>query len=114
MMFRLGNLGGTLYHSDTPIFKFKYIRDCLKELTILCNDMTMYPAVMYLYGIEDSTIRRFFEDRTTPASRQGLDEDLAGSPVEYYYPERIIRYSNGNCIHDCYHLVCDNDTTCWN
>lgn len=115
MKFSLGNLGGTLYYKNVPLFEFKYKRDVLVCITMLVSRKD--PRLPIEFAIDrvpdDRKLHIFFEDRTTPEMRIGLEEEMAATPVQYYYPERIIRYSSGRCIHDSFWLKCDDDVTCW-
>lgn len=115
MKFSLGNLGGILYYKDTPLLQFKFRRDVLESLNMLVdrNDPRL-PVEFIINKVPDDTkLHIFFEDRTTPETRIGLDDMMKQTVVQYYYPERIIRYSGGKCIHDQFHLVCDDDDSCW-
>jgi hypothetical protein len=111
-MISVGNLGGTLYKEDIPIIKFKFIRNSLNELEVYTRDRKVVPFEFW-NEVNEYQIIKFFDERITPDTRQGLNESLAQTPIKYYYPERIIRYSTGHCIHDRYWLECDDDDTCW-
>ena len=115
MKFSLGNLGGTLYFEDVPLFTFKYNRDVLERFELLVpRSDTRLPVEFAINKVsDDRKLHIFFEDRTTPETRIGLAEEMAKTPVQYYYPERIIRYSKGRCAHDTFWLLCDEDETCW-
>ena len=109
----LGNLGGTLYYKEIPLFEFKFNRDGSVTHKVINDDLDLYPFEMRFGEINANTITRFFNERITPSTRIGLDEVLANSPIKYYHPERIIRYSSGRCIHDPYWLKCNDDNSCW-
>ena len=113
--FSLGNLGGTLYFSDVHLFKFKFERDCLKSIEMLVDRTDKrLPIEFEINKVSDNEkLHIFFEDRTTPETRIVLQESMSNSPIEYYYPERLIRYSNGKSVQDPYLLECDDDRTCW-
>ena len=113
--FSLGNLGGTLYFSDVPLFRFKFIRDYLVSIEmIVSREDKRLPIEFEINKLSDNEkLHVFFEDRTTPETRYGVQESMRNSPIKYYYPERIIRYSNGRSVQDPYWLECDNDETCW-
>lgn len=111
-MISIGNLGGTLLYNDIPIIRFKFIRNHLQELEVYCTDKKVIPFEFF-NGVTEQSIIKFFDERITPETRQGLNETLSNTEIHYYYPERIIRYSKGICIHDKYHLECDSDNTCW-
>lgn len=110
----LGNLGGTLYYKELPILNFKFKKNKLVSMELLVEkDCVRLPVEFRLYGVSGNNLVKFFEARITPSTRQGLDEFLAQTPVKYYYPERIIRYNSGRCIHDYYWVECDDDNSCW-
>lgn len=110
-MFSVGNLGGVLYYDDTPIVRFKFIRGYLEEYQLLSN--SLLPFEIRDGIVNGDRLTRFFEARITPDTRIGINEELAKTPIKYYHPERIIRYSSGKCIHDHYWLECDDDNSCW-
>ena len=112
-MFKIGNLGGTLYYEDTPIMRFKFIRGALQSYEVLCNNRNMLPYECIRDGVGTDSIIKFFEARITPETRIGFNALLATTPIKYYHPERIIRYQSGKCIHDRYWLECDDDNSCW-
>lgn len=112
-MFKIGNLGGTLYKENIPILRFKFRSGMLVESESLTDDRRVLPMELYEGGVDTFTLSAFFEERITPPTRQGINELLAATPVKYYDPERIIRYNSGRCIHDKYWVQCDDDNTCW-
>lgn len=110
---RLDNLGGTLYKNDTPIARFKFRNNRLISKELLTDDASLLPFEFERRGLTENTIIEFFDARITPDTRIGLNEALAETLIKYYYPERMIRYNSGKCIHDRYWLECDDDDTCW-
>jgi hypothetical protein len=111
-MKRVGNLGGTIYYENTPITKFKFVGGQLKELEVYSTDKKIIPFEFF-DGVDAKSIIKFFDERITPETRQGLTEELKKTPIQYYHEERLIRYCSGRCIHDKYWLDCDDDRTCW-
>lgn len=113
-MISLDNLGGTIYYKDTPVVEFKYKRDVIQFIGELNKDCVNLPFEFCdTEKVTDHLIRCFFEARIVPETRIGLNEVLSKTKIQYYNPERIIRYQEGRCIHDQYWLQCDNDETCW-
>lgn len=112
-MFKLGNLGGVVYYKDTAVVRFKFKHDMLVDCVILVDNVNILPFELRHRNTDDGSLRRFFEERMTPYTRDGFHELLASTPVKYYDPERIIRYNKGRCIHDKYWVECDDDDTCW-
>ena len=113
MKFSVGNLGGTLYKGDIQVCDFKFVKGQLVSLVQHTDDMAIVPFDCSKDGINTDTLTRFFYYRITPSTRINIDETLAATPIVYYQPERIIRYSAGRCIHDRYWVECDADDTCW-
>ena len=113
MKFSVGNLGGTLYKGSVPICEFKFERGQLRYVEVLTSDKALIPVDCLHKGFTGDSLINFFFFRTTPATRRGIDAYLAMTPVQFYYPERIIRYSEGKCIDDDYWLKCDDDKICW-
>lgn len=114
MGIKIGNLGGTLYYEDTPLLEFKFINGSLVNCVLLVEEGTpMLPFEIHSLGVNETAIKRFWEERITPHTRQGIDEYLSTTPVKYYHPERMLRYCSGKCIHDKYWLDCDDDNSCW-
>jgi len=110
-MINLGNLGGTLFFKDIPLFKFKYLNDRLQDSLLLSNKFLPFEFRDEL--IDDRRLRLFFEARIIPKTRYKIHEDLKSTPIGYYHVERIIRQQNGRTFGDPFYLVCDNDDTCW-
>ena len=113
-MIRLDNLGGTIYYRDELVVTFKFERDHLKYVGELNKSCSRLP---YEFIGEDKAtehlLRCFFDARIVQETRIGLSEALAKTKIQYYYPERIIRYQSGRCIHDEFWTMCDDDETCW-
>lgn len=112
-MFKLNNLGGVLYKDDKEVMVFKFQRNMLVKCELLTDDIRLLPFELRHRNTDDFSVRKFFEERITPPTRDGINELLATTPVKYYDPERIIRYNKGRCIHDKYWVECDDDDTCW-
>lgn len=112
MRLKVGNLGGTIYFDSIPLVRFKFIKGSL-VFSELLNTNHVLPFEFEDMGINEESIIKFFDERITPDTRIGIHERLKETPIEYYYPERIIRYSSGRCIHDRYWLECDDDEACW-
>jgi len=113
MKFSVRNLGGTLYKGQTKICTFKFDKGWLEHIEVFTYDKALIPVDCLKDGFTGDSLTRFFFYRTTPETRQGIHEYLKTTPVEFYDPERIIRYSRGRCIDDDYWLECDNDGRCW-
>lgn len=113
-MIKLHNLGGTIMLGDTPILEFKFVRDEATYIGPLNTECENLP--FEFTDVEEVTprlIRCFFDARIVPSTRIGINEALAKTKIQYYDPERIIRYQQGRCIDDNYWLKCDDDETCW-
>lgn len=111
-MIKVGNLGGVLYYKDVPLLEFKFERGILVKSNLLTDKMNLLPFELWK-EINGWNLTKFFDERITPSTRQGIDKFLAGTVVKYYHPERMIRYGSGRCIHDHYWVECDDDDTCW-
>lgn len=111
---RLDNLGGTIYYKNEKVVSFKYERDILIFVSEINRQCSLLPyEFLNVDRATDHLIRCFFDARIVPETRIGLNELLAKTEIQYYYPERIIRYQSGRCIHDEFWLKCDDDRTCW-
>lgn len=111
-MYSVGNLGGILYNKETPILRFKFVKGVLRECEAFTDNMNLMPFDIVRHGLWEGVVE-FFSDRCTPDTRQGIHETLKETPMQYYHPERMLRYCHAQCIHDNYWIEQDDDNTCW-
>lgn len=110
-MIYLGNLGGSLNIATRPLIDFKFENDKLVSCKVLSTYGLPYEFVSG--NCDENMLRCFFNARIVPKERFKLSEDLRAAGIEFYIPERIIRYQNGKSIIDQYWLSPDTDDTCW-
>ena len=111
-MKSLGNLGGTLWYYDMPLFTFKFQKGhCIYYEQL--GDKKWFPEELMRSDDVQRDLATFFIDRATPATRQGINELLRDCPIKYYDIERMTRDNHGQCIHDSYWLEQDIDISCW-
>lgn len=107
MEINLGNLGGTIMRGDRPLLQFKFKRGQLVYCESVCTELKLLPFEFATGALDAKTLKNFFGYRIVPETRQGLQEKLAASSIEYYDAERIIRLQAGRCIDDLFWLRCD-------
>lgn len=108
-MFKVNYYGGTLYCDSNPLLTFKFEEDRLVSVKELVSTKTLYPFE-FRKVVNDKTLRLFLENRTTPSSRQGLLEELQKTPMPFYNPEWLLRYSNARTCDDNFWIKPDSDT----
>ena len=113
MRLSFGNLGGTIMFRNTPVLNFKFYRGALKVLTPLVpHESKLLPPEFYLMKNSEA-LYSFLEDQVTPCTRIGIDEELKKTPIQYYNPERMLRYSHGISVENRYWISQDDDISCW-
>lgn len=114
-VINLGNFGGTLWHSKTPLCEFKFRNDRLDDtaVKVLCYEPFLIPLPMLDY-FNNERWHLFFDSQCVPSTRHRIDEDLLKTGVlTSYNPEQILRYTKGRNDANHYWVDCDNDTSCW-
>lgn len=103
------NLSGTLMLGNIKLFHFTIVNDCCTEFTRLSEKTEKYPC-----GCDPKEFPRymenlvyFFYDRTTPPTRQFIDEDLRKMGIPYYEMGTLIRKQHGRSISDSFWLIPD-------
>ena len=110
-MYKVNNYGGTLYLNDEPILRFKYKNSDLVELELFDFDPKRLPFELAGVKINQHYMDLFLKNRTVPPTRIGLKESLAKTPIPYYDPKLLLRYSRGRECNDKFWIDPDNDTT---
>lgn len=110
-MFRLNNYGGTLYLENEPVLRFKYKDNELVDLEMFDFDPIKLPYELADVRINQHHMDLFLSNRIVPAERIGLKESMEKTPIPYYNPELILRYSKGRECNDKFWIDPDKDTS---
>lgn len=97
---------------DKELISFKFVRGSLKTAEFISRELLPF-EFDGLERVTEKSLIDWFDARITPETRIGIHEALAQTPIEYYHPERMIRYGDGKCTHDWCWVKCDDDRTCW-
>ena len=96
------NLKGTLMIDNYPCFHFTIVNDVCTEFTIASDGCPRYP-----FGCDPAKFANyknnlvlFFYDRSTPPTRQGLQEDLESIGMKYYDMSKLIEHQCGRSASD--------------
>lgn len=111
----LGSLGGCLYYKDVPLCAFKFINDRFQYSKIKIFDTEdVWKSPVLLDYNKEFYWRQFFEDQITPDTRQNILEDLRRlTPMRYYIPEQLLRWTECRNVQNQYWVICDEDELCW-
>lgn len=108
------SIKGTLMFQNTPCCEFVIEDDICTEFVVLCENKNLLP-----YGCNTDSFQNykknlvlFFYDRTTPPTRQFIQQSLAAAGMKYYDMSKIIMYQHG-LAQDPYWIRSDEGPQTW-
>lgn len=108
-MFRFTDLAGTIMWKDEPLVEFKIKRGTVVDCEVIGRDSCHLPFEFRESIAESKAVLLFLEDRVTPSTRIGLQDDLRLAGMDYYDPTTIIRYNKGWSVSDGYWVRTDDN-----
>lgn len=93
------NLSGVLMRRDEPLVRFRVIDYEVTQCEILAA-INRCPVEFRWAQTKEEALRLYLKERLPPETRIGLHRTLQAAGIDYYDPERIIRYSHGYNVSD--------------
>ena len=93
------NLQGTLLWREEPVLDFEIEKGRVRRLLWKSNRR---PLEFTGSLTDDDALLFFLEDRLVPETRIGIHQDIKEMGIPYYDPTKIIRFSHGFSMNDCY------------
>ncbi len=110
MAITFDNLSGIVCNGDIELVKFEFVNGLLNYVEKYNVEDKLFP--FELRGCNETSIRHllilFLTGRATSSNRQDIHRELIDTPIQYWNPERMIRYNKGISVNDSYWVKCRN------